>query len=960
MLLAVLLCSGASAQMPGTGKEKKSDLAARVPVDKKVIIGHLDNGFTYYIRDNRKPEDRIQFRLVSNAGSILERDDQQGLAHFCEHMAFNGIKGYPGNTMIEKLQQHGIEFGRGINAWTSFDETVYYVDMPASDPEMVRMGIEILDGWAGNILFDQKEIESERGVIHEEWRGGIGHGDRMRQKTFPTVFRGSLYADRLPIGKEEVIMNFKRQAIVDFFNDWYRPDLQAIVIVGDMQGFEYQGLKGAKAMEQRVKDVFGQHAKAANPKARPVFTIEGNKEPLVAIATDKEATSAEMAIMWKHAKEPVGTVGDYRRSLVNSLVTMMMNERFTELAERPTAPFMAAAVGRNGGFIGRYVREASDFTLVCQPKEGRIEEATSMLLGEMRRVDRHGFLASELERQKEELLASYTRMAKEADKTESDALASEYTRHFLTGEVIPGIRQEWRYAKEFVSEITLEECNALAASWITDENMVYYLTAPQRDDYRVPTEQTVRQLIADSRKAQTEPWVDTFEDRPLFTAEVPAAVPYKALKVNSALGYWEYECANGVRFVVKQTHYKDDEIMIASQSFGGTSLYGDEDCFLASNTASLIDACGLADFTASQLQKKLKGKSFGISPYISGEEQGFHGVCPPDELEDALQVIHLYYSAPRTDADVFARTTEQLRTQRKLVADNPQVAFAETFYRTAYPGYRRHVVVPTEEQIASLDPERALRLFRERFHDASGQVFFFVGNVSDAHVPLIARYLSILPADGRQRGETYVDRTPQFARGIVRAEAVKGIEKQGMLVVQGRMPEERGVLDAQSRIALEVLSNALGITTLEIIREKNGDAYSPSAGVYAQRLPRGLVMWQFSIGCDPAKIGKIERDCIAILKQYRKKGCDEKTLAKAKEQMIVNHGTHVQSNGYWIGQLGSAYTHGESADYLLRYEEMVRSVTVEHVKALAQKYFDIDNYVAVSLRPEEGAQGMAE
>jgi zinc protease len=292
MLMALLVSGTAFAQLDlgGKGKEKKSDLTAKVPLDKKIRYGKLDNGFTYYVRNNKKPEKMIQFRLVSNAGSIMERDDQQGLAHFCEHMAFNGIKCYPGNQMIDKLQQHGVEFGRDINAYTSFDQTVYYVNMPADDPEMVKMGIEILDGWAGNILFDQKEIEEERGVIHEEWRGGVGHGDRLRKKTWPIMLKGSLYADRLPIGKEEVIMNFKRQSIVDFFNDWYRPDLQAIVIVGDLDNFEYASLKGDRAMEQKVKDVFSSHKFLGKEKLpRLSYEIPDNKDPLVAIATDKEA-----------------------------------------------------------------------------------------------------------------------------------------------------------------------------------------------------------------------------------------------------------------------------------------------------------------------------------------------------------------------------------------------------------------------------------------------------------------------------------------------------------------------------------------------------------------------------------------------------------------------------------------------------------------------------------------------
>lgn len=958
VLAALLLGGSAMAQLPGSKTEKKTNLTEKVPVDKKVIIGHLDNGFTYYIRDNKKPEDRIQFRLVSNAGSILERDDQQGLAHFCEHMAFNGIKGYPHNTMIKKLQEHGIEFGLGINAYTGFDQTVYYVTMPSTDPEMVTMGIEILDGWAGNILFDQEEIESERGVIHEEWRGGIGHGDRMDKKTLPIVFKGSLYADRMPIGKEEVIMNFKRQSIVDFFNDWYRPDLQAIVVVGDLQNFEYAGKKGAKAMEQRVRDVFGAHAKAVNPKQRPVFTIEGNKEPLIAIATDKEATSTGMKFVWKHKKASVGTVGDYRQSLVNMLVVGMVNGRFSDICEKPTAPVMYAGAGRNA-YIALYVREADDFTLNCSPKENRIEDAAALLLAEMKRLDEHGFLQTELDRQKEFLLAWYTRSAKEADKTSSNDLADEYTRHFLEGEVIPGIRQEWRYAKEFIPEITLEECNRAIANWITDENLVFRLTAPEREGFRVPDEATIGKIIADSKNVKTEPWVDTFQDKPLFTEEVPAVTP-KMTKENKVLDYKEYTCPNGIRFVVKKTDFKADQIIFSSFGFGGTSLYSDDEYFLASNVADFIESSGIADFTANNLAKKLKGKNISISPFISDEKQGFSGSCAPDDLETTLQLLNLYYTAPRSDMDVYTRMVEMVRTQIKLVVDNPQVAFAEKYYKTIYPNEKRMIVVPTEEQLQTLDPDRALQIFRERFHDASGQVFFFVGNVSDNDIAIIARYLNHLPTDGSQKNEKFIDRTAKFAKGIVHAEAVKGIENQGMLNIYGEMNVNVKDLTPETRIAIAALSDMISITTLEEIREKNGDAYTPSAGIWSQRMPSGQISWKFAIGCDPSKIGKIEKDCIEILYNYQKNGPDEKTLAKAKEQMIVNNGTSRQNNGYWLGLLSSSYTYNESADYIERYDEIVRGITAKQIQDLCKKYINLKNYVSVSLRPENPEAGQAE
>ena len=957
VLLAMVLGGTSFAQMPGAGaKEKKSDLKAQVPLDKKVIYGKLDNGFTYYIRNNKKPENMIQFRLATNAGSIMERDDQQGLAHFCEHMAFNGIKGYPHNEMIDKLQQHGVEFGRDINAYTSFDQTVYYVNMPANDEEMVKMGIEILDGWAGNVLFDQKEIEEERGVIHEEWRGGVGHGDRLRQKTWPIMLKGSLYAERLPIGKEEVIMNFKRQSIVDFFNDWYRPDLQAIIIVGDMDNYAYAGLKGAKAMEQKIKDTFSSHKFLGKEKlARQSYQIPDNKDPLICIATDKEATSTSLALYWKHKKTPNGTIGAYRQMIVRNLIDMMINERFAEICEKPTAPMMYAG----GGYSGFLGREIDVFAVSAAPKEGRINETAELLLKVMKQIDDHGFLQSELERQKEDLLSTYTKLAKEENKTQSNSLADEYTDHYLENSPCPGIRTEMRYAKEFIPEITLEECNALVKTWITDNNMIFYLTAPEKDGVKVTTEKEAKKIIKNAKKVKTQPWVDSFKDEPLFT-ETLKDVKANVTKTNSVLGYTEYTCPNGIKFIVKKTDYKADEIQISSFGFGGTSLYSDEEAYQAQNAASFVDAGGIANFSATQLSKKLKGMNLSISPYISSETQGFSGNCSPKDLETTLQLINLYYTAPRKDQEAYERNIENTINQIKYVRENPQVAFIETYYKTAFPNDKRQVVVPTEEKVRSLNLDRMFEIYRERFADASNQTFFFVGNVEDNDIALIAKYLNNLPVNGKQKNDKFINRNPQFASGIQHAEAVKGIERQGMLIMSGQVNVDAKELDPQTRIAITELGEALSITVTEIIREKNGDAYSPSAGFDYEISPEGQVSWQFYIGCDPEKAKKIEGDCIEILKQYMKEGCDEKTLGKVQEQMIVNRDKARQNNSFWIGQIMGSYRLNESRDFVEKYNEMVKKVTVKDIQNIAAKYVNLNNYVAVSLRPENPDAGSAE
>ena len=954
MLLLLVAGSMAFAQLGTLGGDKpakKSDLTAKVPLDKKVCYGKLDNGFTYYVRNNKKPENMIQFRLVSNAGSILEDESQRGLAHFCEHMAFNGIKGYPHNQMIDKLQQHGVEFGRDINAYTSFDQTVYYVNMPADDPEMVKMGIEILDGWAGNILFDSIELEEERGVIHEEWRGGNGQADRLRKQTWPVMLKGSLYSERLPIGLESVIMGFKRDDIVRFFHDWYRPDLQAIVIVGDLDNFEYAGQKGVKAMEQRVKDVFGQHLKTINPKFRKSFEIPSNVKPLIAIATDKEATGTSLAFYWKHKKAPVGTIGDYRQSIVRRLISMMIDERFNEICEKPSAPMMQAGAGYSS-FLGR---EIDVFALSASPKENRINESAELLLKVIKQVADHGFLQSELDRQKEDLLSMYTSMAKEENKTQSNSLADEYTNHYLENEPCPGIRQEWKYAKEFMPEITLAECNALVKTWITDENLIFYLTAPDKPGVKVTTEKEAAKIIKNSKKVKTTPWVDNFKDEPLFN-ETLAPATAKVSKTNDVLGYTEYTCPNGVRFVVKKTDYKADEIQIGSFSFGGTSLYPDEDAYQASSAAGFVDAGGIAQFSATQLGKKLKGKNLSISPYINDETQGFSGNCSPKDLETTLQLINLYYSAPRKDQEAYERNIENTINQIKYVRENPQVAFIETYYKTAYPNDKRRVIVPTEELVRGLNLDRMFDIYQQRFADAGNQVFFFVGNVDDKDIELIAKYLNHLPVNGKQKGENYINRAPRFATGIQHAEAVKGMENQGMLLVSGQMSVNINELDPQTRIVIQELSDALAITTLEIVREKNGDAYSPMGRIDFDLMPEGSVTWQFYIGCDPDKAAKIENDCLDILKQYMQNGCDEKTLAKVQEQMIVNRSKSRQENGFWMGQIRGSYMYNESRDYVEKYNDMVKAVTSKDVQAAAQRFINLNNYVSVMLKPEAKAE----
>ena len=941
LLLLLFVSSMAFAQTDKAAKEKKTDLTAKVPVDKKVKIGKLANGLTYYIRANKKPENRVQFRLVTNAGSILEDDDQQGLAHFCEHMAFNGTQYFKGNEMISTLQKNGIEFGRGINAWTSFDETVYYVELPADNPELLEMGYKILDGWASKLLFEQDEIEHERGVILEEWRGGLGAQDRLRKATWPIMLKGSKYADRLPIGLEEVIRTFQRPVITRFYNDWYRPDLQAVVIVGDVD---------VNAVEAKIHEYFDGRKAVENPRPRPNYDIPGNKEPLVAIATDKEATGASMLLFWKHAKAPQGTVGDYRASMVRNLVSSMLDERYNELAEKATAPFLYAGAGYHS-FLGR---SCDAFMGQCAPKENRALEATEAVLAEIFRAEQHGFTKGEFERAKESMLESYRKSAKEANKTNSNSFAQEYTNNYLEGEVIPGIMKEYSYAKEFLAEegdnaITLEECNKLIDTWVTDENFVYYLTAPKQDGYKVPTESEILAIYNRARNTKYAAWVDNYKEEPLFDKQLAAVTP-KVTKENKVLDYKEYTCPNGVKFVVKKTELKDDEIIMNSYAWGGTSLYSDAEFFNASQAAGFVDDAGIAQFSSTQLSKKLKGSNVSISPNISGQTQGFSGSCVPKDLETMLQLLTLYYEAPRKDKESFDKNIDQMRNQYKFIGENPQYVFIKKYIEMARPGDPRAIVIPTEEQLNSLNLDRMYDIFRERFSNAAHQTFFFVGNIEESDIALIAKYLGNLPTT-KAKPENWKKLKDYDYKGTPRGTAYKGTDNQGIMLMSGttkgykHSPKNAEIIDQ--------LSACMEITALEIIREKMGGTYSPSINVSYSRLPEQEVDWTFYINCNPDSTQLIENAALEILKKYINEGPDAETLAKVQEQQIINRQNSKQNNGFWMGQIMGSYRFNESRDYVVNdYESIVKSVTAKEIKDAAKKFIDLKHYLTVFLKPE--------
>ncbi len=722
-----------------------------IPPDPAIKIGKLENGLTYYIKKNTKPEQRIELRLAVNAGSVCETDGQQGLAHFVEHMCFNGTKNFPSNRIIDMLEEMGVKFGAELNAFTGFDQTIYMLKVPSDKEEWINRGFQVLEDWAHQVTLDDGEIDKERGVIVEEWRLGLGAEDRMQTKYIPVLLKGSKYADRLPIGKVEVIKSFPYDTLRSFYNTWYRPDLMAVVVVGDID---------PKVAEEKVKEYFGRIPKASNPKVRVEFPIPGNTEPLISVVTDKEATGYSAMVFFKHPKSENGTFGNYREQIMQMLYTGMLNNRLQEIAQKPESPFLYSGTGY-GTFIGRSV---DVYQLMVSAKENQIEKSLEVILTENERVRRFGFLSSELEREKKDMLATYEKMAKEADKTESSSFADEFTRNYLDKEPIPGIQKEFSIISEFLPGITLDEINMLGKEWVTDNNIVALVTAQEKEGINVPTESQVLDIIKSVKDMKIEAYSENVADAPLLAA-MPVAGKVTKKTDNDQFGYTELLFSNGVRMILKPTDFKNDEIMISAYSPGGTSLYPDNDIMSAMLASTIVTQSGLGDYDYIGLQKKLSGNTAKLSPYINELREGVNGSCSPKDLETMLQLNYLYFTGTRRDSTAFNAYISRMKNMIKPMRANPQVIFQDTLTKIISMNSPRAIAIPTEAQFEQVNLDRLLAIFKDRFTDASDFTYLMVGNFkTDEVTPLLERYIGGLPST--KRTETWKNVTPDFPEGI--------------------------------------------------------------------------------------------------------------------------------------------------------------------------------------------------
>lgn len=936
LTVTCLIWSVAGAQTEkasGQADKFPTELDQVIPLDPNITCGKLDNGVTYYINVNRKPEKRVELRLAVNAGSVLEDDDQQGLAHFTEHMAFNGTKNFKKQELVNYLESIGMRFGPDLNAYTSFDETVYMLQVPTDSTPLVETAFQILEDWAHQFTLEDAEIDKERGVIIEEWRLGRGAEARMSDKQFPIILKGSRYADRLPIGKKEIIESFDYETLKRFYREWYRADLIAVVAIGDFE---------KDWMESLIKKYFSRLPKPENPRKREIYPVPDHKETLFAIATDPEATRTEVSLNYKHPLEITRTVADYRDDIINNIYNSMFNQRLYELTVQPNPPFISAY-----SYKVRYLRSKDIYSLEAMVEENGIEKGLKTLLVEAERVKRFGFTEPELERQKKESLRRIEQMYNERDKTESRRLVRECVSHFLNGEVAPGIEYEYELYKRYLPTITLEEVNRLAGELIIPENRVITVSAPEKPELKIPEETELLAIFDVVAQENIAPYQEEVSDVPLVQTP-PQPTKVIAEYQLEPLGLTVWMLGNGVEVYLKPTDFKNDEILMRAFSPGGFSLVDMDELIPATTAANIIREGGVGNFNQIQLGKKLAGKMVRVSTEIYDLREELMGNASPEDLETMMQLIYLYFTAPRKDNSAFLAYKDRLKVYVENRSSNPEAVFYDSVNAvlTQHHPWSQPWSLATIEK---MDLDKSFDIYKERFADASDFTFVLVGNLELEKIrPLVETYLGGLPSLRREENSRDVGIRPP--KGVVAGEVHKGLEPKSrvMLIFTGDFEWNR-----LNRYEINTMASAFRIKLREVIREDMGGTYGIGVNANVKELPNHAYSINIGFGCDPERVEELTGMIITQIDSLKTYGLSETYVEKVKEMQRRERETAVKENRFWLMNLSQILEYDEDPMDILEYDKLIAGLTVNSIQTAARKYFNTENYVRMVLLPEK-------
>jgi zinc protease len=903
-----------------------------LPLDPAVRTGKLPNGFTYYIKHNEEPKNRVVFFLANKVGSILEDEDQRGLAHFMEHMSFNGTRHFPKNELVNYLQKSGVRFGADLNAYTGFDETVYQLPLPTDKPDILQHGLEILRDWAQEATLDPLEIDKERGVVLEEKRLGKGASERMRQQYFSLILNGSRYSQRLPIGIDAVLNGFKPETIRRFYHDWYRPDLQALIVVGDID---------VNQMEEQVKKKFGDLKNPANEKPRPKYGVSLNGKNKFIAVTDPEMTSTEIEVLIKHPEAGLKTEADYRGSIIQGLFNEMLSERFAEITRQEDPPFVRgnASIGALLGGV-----EVYDLSVTARPNE--LERGFKAAWRETERLKRYGFTQTELDRAKSNLLTRIKTALREKDKTSSGNYVQEYLQYFLNGTAAPGIEAETRLTELQLPGISLADLAEMTKAVLKDNDRDLLVMAPAAEKDRLPNNEQVSGWLKAVQEEGLLPYVDAISNKPLLRAE-PTAGKIVSEQKNEAAGITTLTLSNGVKVILKPTTIKNEQVLFTGFSPGGTSLYEDADFQSASNAAGLISAGGAGNYSASALDKFLSGKQVAVSQFINERWQGVSGGSTIQDLPSALELVYARLTEPRLDTAIDKSLLTRYKASLTNRANDPNSVFQDSVLSIAYRKNIRRTG-PSPEKIDQIDLIRAYSIYKERFANSSGLTFVFVGSFELENIkPLLAKYLGGLPSAGR--ADVAKDLDIHLAEGHIERNILKGREPKASVNLLYSGPIE---YSPENRALLDGLKETLLIRLTERLREDESGVYSPSVSAIATKYPQGRYSFIISFTCAPQNVDKLITSAKDEITKLKNEGPIPVDIDKYKAEYSRIRETQLKTNNFWLNYLSGQLQNQED---ILQFEhdgQIMNEIDQSKLKKATQQYLIGDNFLRFVLLPE--------
>ena len=896
-----------------------------IPVDKNVRIGKLENGLTYYIRHNALPEKRVEFYIAQKVGSIQEEPNQRGLAHFLEHMCFNGTANFPGDerglSIVQWCETKGIKFGANLNAYTSVDETVYNIsNVPSTDQAVLDSCLLILHDWSSAVLLQDNEIDKERGVIHEEWRQRNSGIMRLFTDACPTLYANSKYTDCMPIGSIDVIDNFPYKAIRDYYAKWYRPDLQGIIVVGDID---------VDAMETKIKSTFADIKAPVNPAERVYYPVPDNQEPLIYVGKDKEVERPNIMLFFKQEATPDAQKGNLAYLLQNyitSMMSSMLNERFNELRQAANPPFLHAGADYGSFFLAK-TKDA--FQVNASSKADGIETTLKTILTEIERARRFGFTESEYARARAKYLQRLESAYNEREKTKSETYVQEYVRHFLDAEPTPGIEFEYTTMNQIVPRIPVAAINkAMEQILAKEENQAIFIAGTDNEQSTLPTKDAVLELFKGMRSLELKPYVDKVSNEPLMK-ELPQGGSIVSEKQDAIYGTTELTLSNGVKVYIKKTDFKADEIRMSARSLGGTNIFDDNEVLNFSAIASIVSGGGLGNHSKVELSKLLAGKKASVNPFIGSTLEGVAGSCSPKDFETMMQLTYLTFTAPRKDMEAFESYKNRIKAQLEGAKANPMASFNDSINVTLFNNHPRKLIMQPE-MLEQLNYDRIIEMYKERFADADDFKFFFVGNIDIEKVkPLIAQYIGSLPSI--KGSESLIDRKINIVKGQKVKEYAK--EQQTPMATIAMFHTGNCKYTLKNKILLDYLTQILRQLYTEEVREKEGGTYGVSCGGSFEKYPKGEILVQVVYQTDPAKKDHLNKVVDAQLEKIVAEGPTEAQIQKVKEYMLKKYNDNQKENGYWMGNLNEYFYTG--LDKNANYDTIVNSITAKDIQKFA-------------------------